>query len=106
MQPSDNFPLTDGSIRDVTARYTRAYGAITLKNRPPTPRGEQDWWDRILTPFKRARTLVSLLFETNPKVCAKFHAKDRDREEERQMSRNQTQEAMPTSIAGFKDHPL
>lgn len=22
------------------------------------------------------------------------------------MSRNQTQEAMPTNIAGFKDHPL
>lgn len=51
----------DGSIRDVTARYVSAFGAVTLKNRPPTLKGEREWWDRILHMFKRSRTLVSVL---------------------------------------------
>ncbi|BGO95940.1 hypothetical protein JCM10020v2_007677 [Rhodotorula toruloides] len=83
----------DGSVRDVTPRYARAFTNVTLKLRVPTSskaRKENDgddWFAGIIRPFKRG-------FELN-----------RDREEEEELWHRQTNAPFPTSLGGFKNHP-
>ncbi|BGP27913.1 DNA repair protein Rad4 [Rhodotorula toruloides] len=83
----------DGSVRDVTPRYTRAFTNVTLKLRVPTSskarkeNGGDDWFAGVIKPFKRS-------FELN-----------RDREEEEELWHRQTNAPFPTSLGGFKNHP-
>ncbi|BGP58393.1 hypothetical protein JCM8202v2_006062 [Rhodotorula sphaerocarpa] len=83
----------DGSARDVTPRYTRAFFNVTLKSRVPTStrvrkaNGGSDWFAGVIEPFGRG-------FKLN-----------RDIEEEEQLWHRQANAPMPTSIGGFKNHP-
>ncbi|KAK3109220.1 hypothetical protein LTR53_017759, partial [Teratosphaeriaceae sp. CCFEE 6253] len=45
----------DGSARDVTRRYTRAYNAKTRRARVESTAGGAGWWDKILRFFHRTR---------------------------------------------------
>ncbi|GAA5881496.1 hypothetical protein JCM3774_000136 [Rhodotorula dairenensis] len=83
----------DGSARDVTPRYARAFVNVTLKSRVPTSskvrkeNGGSDWFAGVIAPLGRG-------FKLN-----------RDVEEEEELWHRQANAPMPTSIGGFKSHP-
>ena len=97
----------DGSARDVTRRYAKAYNAKTRKMRidgavsaasptppptsgtPPTPllSGER-WWRRALRRYARP-------FPT-----------DLDQIEQSELAAEEAREPMPRNVADFKDHPV
>ncbi|KAH9936108.1 uncharacterized protein B0H18DRAFT_1113556 [Fomitopsis serialis] len=77
----------DSYARDVTPRYAREYGAKVAKVQQGG-RGRKEWWERILAMVKRPYQL------------------HRDDMEDEELQTNQLTEGMPTSMAGFKDHPL
>ncbi|KAJ3503963.1 hypothetical protein NLJ89_g8197 [Agrocybe chaxingu] len=86
----------DGYARDVTRRYAREYGAKVAKvqggssapNVGGGGRGRQAWWDKVLSCIKRPFQL------------------HRDDLEDQELEAAQYSEGMPTTISGFKDHPL
>ncbi|EJD41269.1 Rad4-domain-containing protein [Auricularia subglabra TFB-10046 SS5] len=71
----------DGYARDVTARYTR-------KSKLRGGRSQQQWWGSVMAPLTRPYRL------------------HRDDVEDEEMHALQVVEGMPTSVAGFKDHPI
>lgn len=76
----------DGYARDVTPRYTRAmYGRVARLR--PSGRGD-DWWARVVRAIHRPQAL------------------DRDAIEDVELQDCLRREPMPTSTAGFKDHPV
>ncbi|EIN13025.1 Rad4-domain-containing protein [Punctularia strigosozonata HHB-11173 SS5] len=77
----------DGHARDVTPRYARQFGAKVAKLRGGG-KARELWWDSIMSVFTRPYRL------------------QRDDVEDEELEINQMTEAMPTSMAGFKDHPL
>ncbi|KAH9841395.1 Rad4-domain-containing protein [Rhodofomes roseus] len=77
----------DSFGRDVTPRYAREYGAKVAKVQQGG-RGRKEWWERIIAMVKRPYQL------------------HRDDLEDEELQTNQLTEGMPTSMAGFKDHPL
>ncbi|KAH9947442.1 Rad4-domain-containing protein [Amylocystis lapponica] len=77
----------DGYARDVTPRYAREYGARVAKVQQGG-KGRREWWERILG------------------LVARPYKLHRDDLEDEELETNQLMEAMPTSMAGFKDHPL
>ncbi|KAH9847907.1 hypothetical protein C2E23DRAFT_846212 [Lenzites betulinus] len=77
----------DGYARDVTPRYAREYGAKVAKVQQGG-KGRREWWERILRMVRRPYRL------------------QRDDAEDEELQVHQLTEAMPTSMAGFKDHPL
>ncbi|KAG8836821.1 hypothetical protein FRC18_010627 [Serendipita sp. 400] len=78
----------DGFIRDVTLRYARHFGAKTSKARASSRRGQSDWWERVVACLTRPYRL------------------NRDDTEDAELQSLQHLEGMPTSVGGFKDHPL
>ncbi|KAG9004889.1 hypothetical protein FRB94_001982 [Tulasnella sp. JGI-2019a] len=79
----------DGYARDVTPRYAKEFGAKTAKIRPSSgTRGKKDWWDGIIG------------------ILARPYRLHRDDVEDAELITTQITEGMPTSVAGFKDHPL
>lgn len=76
----------DDSVRDVTPRYATAFSTATLKARVPSKKGTNFFAD-LLRPYERK-------FQLN-----------RDREEHEELWNRQAHEPMPTSMAGFKNHP-
>lgn len=79
----------DGYARDVTARYTKTLNSRVSRLRPPTrAKGEEDWWTRVVRAIHRPQKL------------------DRDAMEDAELQDNSSREPMPSSMAGFKDHPL
>ncbi|KAK1759717.1 Rad4-domain-containing protein [Echria macrotheca] len=97
----------DGSARDVTRRYAKAYNSKTKRlridgpnipanrspgvNRDGTPSkwnaGER-WWRRAMRRYRRP-------FPT-----------DLDQIEERELAAEEAKEPMPRNVADFKDHPV
>ena len=78
----------DGSARDVTQRYTKAFNAKTRKERIEVmPQGDK-WWKRTMRLFRR-----------------KQHY-DRDQIEYTQLAARLAQEGMPSNVQDFKDHPF
>ncbi|EPS96506.1 hypothetical protein FOMPIDRAFT_1053153 [Fomitopsis schrenkii] len=77
----------DGFARDVTPRYAREYGAKVAKVQQGG-RGRKEWWERIMAMVKRPYQL------------------HRDDLEDEELQTNQLTEGMPTTMTGFKDHPL
>ncbi|TBU44496.1 Rad4-domain-containing protein [Dichomitus squalens] len=77
----------DGFARDVTPRYAREFGAKVAKVQQGG-RGRREWWERICRMVRRPYRL------------------QRDDVEDEELQANQMTEAMPTTMAGFKDHPL
>lgn len=77
----------DGSAKDVTKRYTRAYNAKTRRNRVEATEGGNKWWRKALETFRRS------------------HGLDRDQVEDAELAQKELAEGMPNSIQDFKDHP-
>ncbi|KAL4250566.1 transglutaminase-like superfamily protein [Abortiporus biennis] len=77
----------DDYARDVTPRYAREFGAKVAKMQQGG-KGRQQWWECILG-------LVHRPFRLN-----------RDDLEDEELHINQMTESMPTTMGGFKDHPL
>lgn len=48
----------DGYARDVTLRYTKTYGAKTVKLRVPQKKDEPDWWAQVVGFLQRPLRLV------------------------------------------------
>ncbi|SPO24048.1 related to RAD4 - Excision repair protein [Ustilago trichophora] len=79
----------DGYARDVTARYTKTLNSRVSRLRPPTRvKGEEDWWSKVARAIHRPQKL------------------DRDAMEDAELQDNSSREPMPSSMNGFKDHPL
>ncbi|KAL8292221.1 hypothetical protein RQP46_001687 [Phenoliferia psychrophenolica] len=76
----------DSSVRDITPRYAKSYSTFTAKARVPSKKGT-DWFASLLKPHERS-------FKLN-----------RDREEDEELWQRRSNEPMPTSVAGFKNHP-
>ncbi|KAK7690126.1 hypothetical protein QCA50_006775 [Cerrena zonata] len=77
----------DGYGRDVTPRYAREFGAKVAKMQQGG-KGRQQWWEQIMGMIHRPYRL------------------NRDDVEDEELHINQMTEQMPTSMTGFKDHPL
>lgn len=71
-----------GCVRDVTQRYDTAWMTATRKIRV-----DPVWWDQTLSPYRSTFT-------------------QRDMLEDRELRAKLMDQALPTSIAGYKDHPL
>ncbi|KZT11843.1 Rad4-domain-containing protein [Laetiporus sulphureus 93-53] len=77
----------DGFARDVTPRYAREYGAKVAKVQQGG-KGRKEWWERIVRMVNRPYRL------------------HRDDLEDDELHTHQITEGMPTTMIGFKDHPL
>ncbi|GAA5843558.1 hypothetical protein JCM3766R1_002411 [Sporobolomyces carnicolor] len=83
----------DGSVHDVTPRYSKSYNNKTIKLRVPTSSQTkrdnkgQDWFTTLLEPWKRSYQL------------------NRDKVEEEELWNRSRNEPFPTSFGGFKSHP-
>lgn len=69
-------------------RYAHQFGAKTAKARASTKRGHSDWWQRVIN------------------ILARPYRLHRDDVEDAELQSLQYIEGMPTSIGGFKDHPI
>ncbi|KDN37588.1 Rad4-domain-containing protein, partial [Tilletiaria anomala UBC 951] len=78
----------DGYARDVTARYTRTLHSRIARMRPPPSKAHGDWWESVVRAISRPFKL------------------DRDAVEDVELEDNASKEPMPSSVAGFKDHPV
>ncbi|KAL3421838.1 DNA repair protein [Phlyctema vagabunda] len=77
----------EGSARDVTRRYAKAYNAKTRRNRvESTDRGER-WWKLAMKPYSRDWD------------------SDLDQIENTELAANEAREPMPKNVVDFKDHP-
>ena len=77
----------DGSARDVTRRYAKAYNAKTRRDRvESTARGDK-WWKRVMKLYQRRRPL------------------DRDQVDDAELAKKEAAEPMPRNVQDFKDHP-
>ena len=77
----------DGSARDVTKWYTRAYNAKTRRQRVESTKEGEKWWKRVMRMYKRP------------------YALDRDMVEDAELAGKEAIEGMPKNIAEFKNHP-
>lgn len=77
----------DGSARDVTRRYAKAYNAKTRKTRIEVTKGGERWWRKVLELFDRPYDL------------------DRDQVEDAELAAKEAAEEMPRNVQDFKDHP-
>ncbi|KAI2628283.1 Rad4-domain-containing protein [Xylaria nigripes] len=79
----------DGTAKDVTRRYAKAYNAKTRKMRIESvlSNGER-WWRQALQAYSRGYT------------------RDLDQIEATEMAALEIREPMPSNIADFKDHPI
>ncbi|MCJ1385812.1 hypothetical protein MMC17_008936 [Xylographa soralifera] len=77
----------DGSVRDVTRRYAKAYNAKTRKTRVEITKGGEKWRRRVLRIYKRGYEL------------------DRDQVEDAELRAKEAAEGMPRNVQDFKDHP-
>ncbi|OCF37288.1 hypothetical protein I316_01197 [Kwoniella heveanensis BCC8398] len=78
----------DGHARDVTLRYTKNFGAKTVKLRVPAKKDEPDWWETVMGFLQREYRL------------------NRDELEDAELENSQISESMPLHMNGFKDHPI
>ncbi|KAK0243924.1 hypothetical protein EDD85DRAFT_806100 [Armillaria nabsnona] len=83
----------DGYARDVTRKYARQYGAKVAKVQGGAVtggggKGREAWWERVVSTVTRPYRL------------------NRDDVEDAELESAQIREGMPTTIAGFKDHPV
>ncbi|OLN95977.1 DNA repair protein rhp41 [Colletotrichum chlorophyti] len=80
---------SDGTVRDVTRRYAKAYTAKTRRLRIETAvQGGDRWWRKAL------------------KVFARRWPTDLDQIEDNELNAIEGREPMPRNVADFKDHPV
>jgi xeroderma pigmentosum group C-complementing protein len=80
----------DGSAKDVTRRYVKAYNSKTRKMRVDgvNPSHGTRWWRRAMLPF------------------TKLWPTDVDQIEDNELALEESREPMPRNVADFKDHPV
>ncbi|OJJ50185.1 hypothetical protein ASPZODRAFT_139503 [Penicilliopsis zonata CBS 506.65] len=78
----------DGSARDVTRRYAKAFNAKTRKLRVESTRNGEMWWTRTLRAFEKP------------------FLEDRDEIEVSELTARTAAEPMPRNVQDFKDHPV
>ncbi|EGN98589.1 hypothetical protein SERLA73DRAFT_92039 [Serpula lacrymans var. lacrymans S7.3] len=81
----------DGYGRDVTPRYARDYTAKVAKVQGVGSGAggrRKEWWERVV------------------RIITRPYRLERDDLEDDELHNHQLTEGMPTTIAGFKDHPL
>jgi xeroderma pigmentosum group C-complementing protein len=77
----------EGTARDVTRRYTKAYNAKTRKSRVDSTEGGAKWWRKAMRAYSRG------------------WKSDLDQIEDTELAANEAKEPMPKNVADFKDHP-
>jgi len=77
----------DGSARDVTKRYVKAYNGKTRRERVEVTDEGERWWRRVMKMYKRS------------------HRMDRDQLEDAELATKEAAEPMPRNVQDFKDHP-
>ena len=77
----------DGTARDVTRRYAKAYNAKARRERVESTKGGERWWKRVIKLFRRRELL------------------DRDQVEDSELAAKEAAEPMPKNVLDFKDHP-
>jgi len=77
----------DGSARDVTRRYAKAYNAKTRRERVEMTKGGERWWKRVMMMY-RPRAPI-----------------DRDQIEDAELAAKEAAEPIPRNVQDFKDHP-
>ena len=97
----------DGYARDVTPRYAREFGAKVAKVQQGG-KGRREWWERICSMVTRPYRLVCWFSASvrAPRSLNFRRGQQRDDLEDEELQANQMTEAMPTTMVGFKDHPL
>lgn len=79
----------DGTAKDVTRRYAKAYTAKTRRLRIETAlEGGDRWWRKAMKPFRRR------------------HPEDLDQIEDTELASAEAREPMPRNVQDFKDHPV
>ncbi|KAJ4254368.1 hypothetical protein NW762_009962 [Fusarium torreyae] len=79
----------DGTARDVTRRYAKAYTAKTRRSRIETASEDGDvWWRRVMKLYGRRRRT------------------DLDQIEDNELVGIEAREPMPRNVQDFKDHPV
>ncbi|KAM5346459.1 hypothetical protein ACJ41O_009464 [Fusarium nematophilum] len=79
----------DGTARDVTRRYAKAYTAKTRRSRVETASEDgEEWWRRIMKLYRRRRRT------------------DLDQIEDNELTGIEAREPMPRNVQDFKDHPI
>ncbi|CEJ90970.1 hypothetical protein VHEMI06719 [[Torrubiella] hemipterigena] len=79
----------DGSARDVTVRYAKAYAAKTRKLRVDAVEGDDsEWWRRVMKLYRPRWT------------------KDLDQIETNELAGIEMREPMPRNVQDFKGHPV
>jgi hypothetical protein len=93
-------------MRDVTPRYAKQYSAKVAKAQAGG-RGRREWWYQVVStvtrPLRLVRNLGSLLY---PDLMWSASLKHRDDVEDDELVVDQFIEGMPTTMTGFKGHPL
>lgn len=83
----------DGSGKDVTRRYAKAYNAKTRRTRVDGPLipedGGKKWWRKVMRRYKQPG-----------------HRSDLDQIEDNELSGFEAREPMPRNVADFKNHPV
>lgn len=78
----------DGTARDVTRRYAKAYNAKTRRYRVESSVDGAKWWKKAMRFFRR-----------------RGGALDREQVEDSELAQKEAREGMPANILDFKDHP-
>ncbi|PHH73258.1 hypothetical protein CDD80_3928 [Ophiocordyceps camponoti-rufipedis] len=79
----------DGTAKDVTRRYAKAYTAKTRKLRIESTLDDgEKWWSRVMKLYKQRRTT------------------DLDQIEDGELAGVEAREPMPRNVQDFKDHPV
>jgi xeroderma pigmentosum group C-complementing protein len=77
----------DGSARDVTRRYAKAFNAKARRGRLEAVQGGEIWWRRVMKLYRRSYDLP------------------RDQIEDSELAAREEAEPMPRNVLDFKDHP-
>ncbi|KAE9966466.1 hypothetical protein EG328_008899 [Venturia inaequalis] len=77
----------DGTAKDVTRRYAKAYNAKTRRLRVESTEGGQNWMRHALRPLR------------------KYRVQDRDQIEDADLAAREASEGMPRNVQDFKNHP-
>ena len=77
----------DGSARDVTRRYAKAYNAKTRRDRVEVTKDGERWWRRVMRVYRRSYEL------------------DRDQVEDAELTAKEAAEPMPRNVQDFRNHP-
>jgi xeroderma pigmentosum group C-complementing protein len=95
----------DGYMRDVTPRYAKQYSAKVAKAQSGG-RGRREWWSQVVRTVTRPYRLVRDSGSLFILISCDLRRKHRDDVEDDELIVNQFTEGMPTTMTGFKDHPL